>query len=372
MKKLLCCILILCLILSVFGCSAQSTTSQNETSSVDEVAPTTEASTDENEAGSEQFSIGISVPVLTNPYWQTWTDWAIKACEQLGIEYTVVDGNNDDTTQLSQVESLVASGIDAMLLVPGSTATGEALIQLCEDADVPVLCSGRSPGFNPPDWNGDNYIGIILLDHVERGYRVAKGLYDNGARTFVALGGPNGASNAEDRQKGLYQFVEEHDDVTLLQELRDCEVREHGVTNTENFLSTYPGPGFDAIWCYNDDVAMGAVETLTNYGYNGKVQVGGVDLNTDAIEAIIAGDMAYSNAANAYSIPMLSIVLIYDYLNGIPLEDPVVVAEFTEVTHSNAQEYYDEYIVNTPEIDCAYYCRSLNPDATWETTLSLK
>lgn len=320
-------------------------------------------------AEEKSFHIGISIPVLTNPYWQSWTEYAKGACDQLGITYTVTDGNNDDTTQFNQVQSLCGSGIDALILVPNTVGIGESLIELCEESNVPVLCSGRSPGFAPADWDGDMYIANIMLDHVERGYKIAQSLYDQGARLFVALGGPSGASNANDRAKGLIRFISEHSDTQLLQEIRDCEVREHGAIQAENLLSTYPGPGFDAIWCYNDEVAMGALESLMNYGFNGKILLGGVDLNADAIQQIIDGNYHYSNAANIYSIPLLSVTILYDYLNGITPEETLIMKTFIEVTSNNAQEYYDKYIANPPTIDLKDFSRYHGAD--WEKCLSL-
>lgn len=45
-------------------------------------------------------------------------NYATKYCEENGIEYVSYDGNNDAATQLDQVETMIANGVDAIILNP--------------------------------------------------------------------------------------------------------------------------------------------------------------------------------------------------------------------------------------------------------------
>ena len=59
-------------------------------------------------------------------------------------------------------------------------------------------------------------------------------------------------------------------------------------------LSAFPGPGFDGIWNYNDDVALGSMQALRNAGVLSKVKVAGMDLIPEAVDAIEKGEMHFS------------------------------------------------------------------------------
>ena len=89
--------------------------------------------------------------------------------------------------------------------------------------------------------------------------------------------GSQGNSVAEDRLKAAQDFVAAHPDVTLLQSQYGNEARDAGQKTMENFLSAYPGPGFDATYSFNDEGALGAVQALKNANALDKVKVGAID-----------------------------------------------------------------------------------------------
>jgi len=322
-------------------------------------------------AEEETFKIGISVPVLSNPFWRSFADFGQKYAEELGMEVTVVDANENDTTQLDQILGLISAGVDGIVVTPNTTAIVNSILVACDDAGVKVIIAERYPGMSPEEYEGDSYVGYIGVDNVMAGYNIAAALYEAGARKICAISGKQGVAVADERSAGLAKFVEEHPDMEVLQELHNGELREYGLQDAENFLSAYPD-GFDGIWCYNDDTAMGAIQALTNAGVNGEILVGGMDLIDEAVAAIQAGDMLYSTGGQ-WAESAGAVVMLYDALNGVMPDPAVNEISIPGVTAETADAYFAQFVDSTPEYDIKSLSQALNPDAkTTDFAIELK
>ena len=312
-------------------------------------------------AEGKTVKLGLSVPVLSNPFWRAFADQAQFVADQYGVDLTIVDANENDTTQLDQIAGLISAGVDGIVAVPNTTAIFDSILSTCNDGGVKLMIAERFPGITPEEAEGESYIGFIGFDNVAAGYNIAEAIYNAGARKICAIGGKVGGAVADERSEGLHKFLDEHPDMELLTELRNGELREYGLQDAENFLSAYPDT-LEGIWCYNDDTAMGAVQALTNAGVNGKVLVGGMDLIDEAVEAIIAGDMVYSTggqwAESAHAITML-----YDALNGFDPDPANLHITIPGVTKENVDLYKAQFIDSKPEYDVNVYSKTLNPEA---------
>src|SRR5690554_477029 len=74
-------------------------------------------------------TIGVSVPVLANPFWRAFADFAVEAGEALGARVVVVDANQNDATQLNQIQGLISQGVDGIVVTPNTSAIAEALLR---------------------------------------------------------------------------------------------------------------------------------------------------------------------------------------------------------------------------------------------------
>ena len=353
MKKLMALFLTLCMIFALCACGQNAD-------------PAAEGSETK-----EPLKIGISVPVLSNPFWRSFADFGQKYAEELGMEVTVVDANENDTTQLDQIMGLISAGVDGIVVTPNTTAIVNSIFSACEDAGVKLILAERYPGITPEEYDGDCYVGYIGVDNVMAGYNIASALYDAGARNICAIGGKQGGAVADERAEGLHKFLDEHNDMKLVQELRNAELREHGLQDAENFLSAYPD-GIDGFWCYNDDAAIGAIQALTNAGMNGKILVAGMDLIDEAVAAIRAGDMLYSTGGQ-WAESAGAVLMLYDALNGIMPNPAVHEITIPGVTAENADAYAAQFVDSTPEYDIKALSQTLNPSAkTSDFVIELK
>src|SRR3712207_4441453 len=120
----------------------------------------TNAASSNDEPG-DTVRIGFSAPAADHGWMAGITEAARAAAEDYDdIELTVAEGTNDVGTQISQVETFINDGVDAIVLLPfdGAALTPVALQAM--EAGIPVINVDRE--FNDPAASratilGDNY-----------------------------------------------------------------------------------------------------------------------------------------------------------------------------------------------------------------------
>ncbi len=317
------------------------------------------------------MTIGVSYPTANNAFWTRYTDFMSQVAEGLGIELILVDAENNEEKQVADVESLISQGVSGLVVTPQSTAVAPQLLRIAEDAGVPVMFTDRFPGIEPEDYEGESYVGFIGPNDEQAGYDIATHLIVNEGKTnLVGLGGLPGSSVAEGRRAGLERAVEEHG-ATLVQYEGIGETREIGLQTMESILSAHPSGEIDAVWGYNDELALGALKAAQNAGRAEELAIGGMDLNEDAVNAIKAGELAFSTGGH-WLQGGFGLITLYDALNGVEPAERVIKLDLLGVDQSNVDQFLDEFVNNPPSYDIPNLSRANNPDAAtyFEITLS--
>lgn len=314
------------------------------------------------QAAPKTGTIGISVPALQNPFWRAFADFGTNAAQKLGASTNVVDADQSDAKQLADVEGLVAQGVGCMIITPNTSVISRALLAKAESANIPVVFAERYPGFGPKDYKGNSYVGFIGVDNSLAGYNIAKALYDAGARRIVAIGGVPGGAVADERMEGLHKFLSEHPDMKLLREVRNGELRQNGYEDAADFLSAMPGPGFDGLWSYNDDTAMGAIKAFKDAKVIGKIKVASMDLIPEMVKAIGDGEALYSTGGQ-WAESGEAAVMCYDAMNGKRPTPAVDQISIPGVTKDNVDAYAQEFVQSKPSYNWKLLSKVYNPDA---------
>jgi ABC-type sugar transport system substrate-binding protein len=288
-------------------------------------------------------TIGFVVPLISNPYWKLIQDFAQGAAGTLGINLLTGQADSDESKQINIVQGWIAAGVDGLVIGPVSDQVGETVLSDAEAAGIPVVFMQRSPGVAQSDYEGTVYVGYVGTDDIGGGTTAAQTLYDSGARKWVAMTGSQGNSVAEDRLKAATDFVAAHPDVTLLQSQYGNEARDAGQTTVENFLSAFPGPGFDGIYSFNDEGALGGVQALKNAGVQDKVKISAIDGTVDAVQAVKDGDLLVT-VGGGYACGAFALTELYDYLHGFKPKDAEKLIPLLPVTQENAQAYQDQVL----------------------------
>jgi len=329
-------------------------------------------------AVSKKPTIGVSVPVLANPFWQRYVNFVKQVADQLGVEVKIVDCQNNEGKQIMDIENLIAAGVDGLVVTPQTAQVGPAIIKRAELAGIPIVITDRWPGIDPRKYQWDGYVGFIGPDDVDTGYKIAKTLIvELGKKNLVAINGVHGASVAEGRYAGLAKALKEFPQAKLIAVQWIGETPDLGIQVMENYLAAYPGL-FDGVWCYNDALAVGAIKALRDAGFGDKllsheIAVVGMDLNPDAVELIKEG-WYYASFGGHWLQGGFGLIMLYDYLKGYPPkpEYRVVRLKLMKVTKENVDAFLDQYIKHPPSIDARKLSRAFNPQATGKYFFEIK
>ena len=255
----------------ITGCTAD-TTGSNE--------PTNNAN---NEETGEKVVIGFSGPAADHGWLGAINSAAIaEAAKYPDIDLKVAEGTNDANLQISQVETFIYDGVDAIVLLPtdGAALTDVAIKAM--EAGIPVINVDRefsSTFAARVTILGDNY-GM----GVSAGTFICDQFGDNPDAIVAEVAGIDSLPLTQDRSRG---FADALDDCGLKVNNRvaaDFTVA-GGEAVTSQLLAS--APHIDALWNHDDDQGVGVMAALDAAGRNEMLMVGGAG-SKNAMEAIKA------------------------------------------------------------------------------------
>ena len=235
-------------------------------------------------AEGKKYTIAFSVPGMNFPFFVHMEKQIRDEAAKLGnVEIVTLDGQDNTTKQVADVEAVIAKKYDGLVISPRTADALAPVIQQVIDAGIPVVTIDRSvQGVN-------GLLGHVGADNVIGGEEQGKAIlamYPDGAKIIELLGTP-GASPAIDRSKGLHNIIDPAGNVEVVCQQTGEFNRDKGLTVTENCLSANPNP--DAIVAANDDMALGAVEAAKAAGITAPII--GFDALPEALQAVQSGAM---------------------------------------------------------------------------------
>ncbi|HEX9903437.1 MAG TPA: sugar ABC transporter substrate-binding protein [Propylenella sp.] len=260
-----------------------------------------------------------------------------------GVDVQIEDAQNDVARQLDQINNLIASGVDAIIVNPVDTSATEAMSAAAQSAGVPLVYVNRQPINldSMPDnqaFVGSNEIESGTLQAFEVCKQLRAAGKGDGARAYLFIGELQNQS-AIQRTKDIHDVMgmDMCNFITLIDEQTANYQRDEAQDLMTNWLSA--GEAFDAVFSNNDEMAIGAIQAMKAAGISMEdVIVGGVDATQDALTAMQAGDLdvtVFQNAA-AQGSGSLDAALALARGDDIP---QVVWIPFELVTPANIDSY---------------------------------
>ncbi len=207
---------------------------------------------------------------------------------RLGIELKFSDAQQLQENQIKAVKNFIAQGVDAIILAPIIEDGWEPVLKEAKAAGIPVILSDR--GVSAPE---DLYVTRVGPDFVVEGRTAGEWLAKklNGKPcNIVELEGTTGSAPANDRKKGFDEVVAKHPNMKIIKSATGDFKRVKGQEVMDAFIAS-EGKNIQAVFAHNDDMALGASQSLEAAGMKpGKdVIIVSVDGVRAALEAIKAG-----------------------------------------------------------------------------------
>lgn len=297
MKKALALLMGLTLAFGLTGCGGgQSTEAQAEPEQATEAAEVPEETGETAEAaksGNDKLVLGFAQIGQESGWRDAETNdvqwYAARNTDT--IELSFADAQQKQENQIKAIRNFIEMGVDVIAFPPVVETGWEAILTECQEAGIPVILVDRGIDASAGD---DLYTTMIASDHVWAGEQAAIIVEDllGGEGKVVELEGTVGASAAVQRKQGFDDYIAANcPGIEIVDSQTGDFTRSMGKEVMESFLKTYDD--IDAVFCHNDDMALGAIEAIKEAGKRPgeDIKIVGVDGVKGAFEAMLAGEM---------------------------------------------------------------------------------
>lgn len=218
----------------------------------------------------ERYVIGVSS--CSQDIWREKLNREMKTEAYLnpGVELRFAAANDNDAQQNRQIDSLVASGIDLLIVSPNQQGTITAAIERAYDKGIPVILFDRNAKTRKYTsyMGGDNEaIGSSMAQYV-----ISK-LQDHGV--VAEISGLKGSTPAIERHDGFVKTLAAAPGITFVDRRWGDWTEKSGHAQMKEILKTHRD--IDYVFCQNDRMAMGAYQATKEAGLAGRIKFTGVD-----------------------------------------------------------------------------------------------
>ena len=234
-------------------------------------------------ASPKELRLAVIPMGTTHEFWKSIHAGALTAADELGVRI-IWKGplkEDDRNEQVQIVETMIAAGVDAIVLTP-----------LDDRALMPPVAEARKAGIPTVIFNsalsGDDYVAYVTTDN-RKGGRLAGefvGSLLEGRGRLILIRVLESVEGGRQREEGFLEAIRAgFPGITILSDNQYAGVStETAYQTTDNLLSRFPD--VDAIFTPNESTTFGCLRALENRGLAGKVIQVGFDSSKKLIEAL--------------------------------------------------------------------------------------
>ncbi len=290
--------------------------------------------------------VGIAMYTLSAPYFVAQVKAAEAQAKEAGCEVVTSDGQNDMNKQISDVEDMVAQGINLLILNPrdpeGLVSTADAATK----AGVKVIIMDSSL-----DTKAD-VITQVRSSNSQNGYLVGQWLakqMQGKPIKIILLSGSQGNEVGRDRRLGVFsgliegQLVNEgHAGFEVLGQGWGSWAQEGGLKAAEDLLQAHPDA--NVILGENDSMVLGAIKALQAIGKENDVLVlAAADGQKEALKLIQDGKYGATGLNDPALVARTAVDVGLQALKGeLPAGFPKLdLTTPAAITKENVDKYYN-------------------------------
>lgn len=249
------------------------------------------------------------------------------AAAKNNFELIVQSGDRDLSKQQAQIDTFLVQKVDAIIACPTDTRGIAPAIERANAQNVPVFTADIAAG-------GGNVISHIASDNVAGGRLAAKFIADavDGAGKVGIIGQPD-VQSVIDRETGFREELAKTQ-LTVVPTLNGGGVRDRALKAADDLIQG--NPDLKAIFCINDETALGALSAAEARGKNDLIIVG-YDAAPEAVAAIRRGSQLKADVAQQpHDIGAKTIEAVAKHFKGEPVESKIQVP--VKIVDANSTE----------------------------------
>lgn len=258
--------------------------------------------------------------------WRTAnTESIISEAKKRHIDLIFSDAQQRPENQIKAIRSFIAQKVDVIGFSPVIESGFEPVLRETKAARIPVILTDRAVGIK----DDSLWVTLIGSDFVEEGRRAGRWLAGKmkGKARIVELQGTPGSAPAIDRKRGFAEIIANYPDMKIIRSKSGNFTRSLGKQVMESFLRA-EGRNIDALFAHNDDMALGAIQAIEEYGLKPgqDIVIVSIDAVRDAFLAMIEGKLNCTVECSPLLGPQF-FDAVEDIMAGRPVPKRIVTKE---------------------------------------------
>ena len=299
-------------------------------------------------AASGSANVGVCIYQFADNFMTLYRTDLEEYLKDMGYAVTIVDGKNDQNTQTEQINTFLQQGVDVLIINPVQTTSAQTIVDTIKPSATPIVFINREPDKSVLDSYADTccyvgadarqsgtYQGELILETETQGdingdgkitYIMCKGDPENIDAQYRTEYSIKALTDAGKEVECLYEYLDNWDQTTAQQDVA-------------NALAQY-GEKIEVVFCNNDAMALGALQSLQQAGRTvGKdVYLVGVDALSEAVQNVVDGNMTGTVLNDDVGQATAAAAATKLYVEGSKVEQYYWV-DYVKVTKENAAQY---------------------------------
>ena len=257
----------------------------------------------------KKITIGLAVANLQANFFNQIKQSVERTAGAQGINVITVDAKGDAATQVSQIQDLIARGVDAIIYIPAGATAAAVPVKAAHAAGIPVVNVDRNAAGAP----GDTFIATDSVAAARTlGDYVCK--QAGGKGNVAIIQGQLGTTPEQDRDKGFNQALAKCPGLKVVaKQASTAWAQDEGFNIAQDMLQK--NPDITVFFGRADALALGAVQAAKVAGQGGKVLVFGFDGDTAGLQAVQTGTLAATMTQRTQHMGELAVESALDLIN---------------------------------------------------------
>lgn len=272
-------------------------------------------------------TIGVILPKIVHYYSSTMISGILNAAHKAGYQVLLCDSGQTLEEESSNLDALINTGVDGILVSMSNHSGNEELYVKLTEAGLPTVFFDKVPStFSACKVSTNDYTGAFMA---------TEHLLQQGYKNIAHIKGQIGSKNTQPRWQGYIAALEKYNQKPFLNLIRECTfcTEKEGYEITLSLMKETIKP--DALFCVNDETAIGALAALRKLRIAVPQKVGVV---------------GFSNAiAGSFSWPTLTTVDQFGEVIGSKSAETLL--DLIMNPDKNKPEFYQQ-IITEPQLIC--------------------
>mgnify|MGYP002152347014 CR=1 FL=1 len=286
------------------------------------------------EADSGKMKVAVVLKTLSSEYWQRVVNGADEAAAKYDVELIKLGPPTEDAVeqQINMVQDALTANPAALVFSPSQPPTAINVLNTAKRQGIPVILvdTPMPEGFT----NFDTFIGTENYTAGKLGAEAMIKALGRAGKAVVIEGAPGNPTTTQRADGAADAFRAAGWQIVSRQP--GYSDRERAYTVMQNILQG--NLDVDAVFCSNDEMALGALRALQQVGV--KALVLGTDGNKSALESILEGGLFGTAAQKPEMMGYLGVEYAIKAANGETI-DKRIDSGVDIITKDNAQAALD-------------------------------